>query len=305
MSHSREATQATSPGASLGVADLLADDSKESPREASISALYRMPLFSDITLRVGPPENQRFYLLHRLVIGGQSPVLFELCNADNPASVDGVPLPYIEPMVFDHVVRWLYKYKLTDRFEDAVILMKVFEAAELLKIRALSQQTLSNLQVIMRQRRQRDEAQSGNLTRNQNSRGSGESTAIDSRKEERPSMTDTTVAVSNASVVTNYTDEINHPNNQIGTESKPWSKIRDILARVTRTKGNTIKVGKDSGPHPRNAHRACNHSHIATENSTSEPSRDSVAAVSAPSANSFENSRPGHAGKSHDFAGTK
>ncbi|KAF3908768.1 hypothetical protein ABW21_db0203292 [Orbilia brochopaga] len=260
------------------VAGLLADDNKESPREDCISALYRMPLFSDITLRVGPPGNQRFYLLHRLVIGGQSSVLFELCNLDGPVSLDGLPLPYIEPAVFDHVVRWLYKYKLTDRDEDAAILMKVFEAAELLKIQTLAQQALSTLQIIVKRRKNLNDPANKASDRNTTSFDSGEGTIVNGQGQQKTSLKNTVASASNASVTTDCTDKASLTSSGIKTEPKSWDKVKDLMARVARPKAPIAETGKDTSRFSeifrRNTRRARTLSRVITETSITRPSID-------------------------------
>ncbi|KAF3941887.1 hypothetical protein ABW19_dt0202040 [Dactylella cylindrospora] len=146
---------------------LIPEESNISTREECVELTAQ---FSDITLVVGPPHNQRNFYLHRLIIAHQSPILFELCVGTSPPPTASIfattpplsaalirTLPRIEPEVFDHIVKWLYKAKLTDREADIGILRRVYEASEYLKIHELSMKVLDNLRLILdRERKERE-----------------------------------------------------------------------------------------------------------------------------------------------------
>ncbi|KAJ6255946.1 hypothetical protein Dda_9237 [Drechslerella dactyloides] len=225
MSHNREASRATLAGnLPPDVAELLADDS-ESARESCISGLYRLQLWADISLCVGPPGNQQHYLLHRLVIGGQSSFLRNLCKSDDPMPLDGLPIPEIEPVVFNHVVKWLYRGKLTERPEDGPVLAKVLEAAQRLKIHPLEQKAIENLQLILKKRSHEGKVEQKG-SRGESSTSQGLDGATHGRRQAEASDTDAQVAVSSAPTATSRTEAVNafdagpKPRNQ-GKPSSP------------------------------------------------------------------------------------
>ncbi|KAK6524094.1 hypothetical protein TWF694_005757 [Orbilia ellipsospora] len=117
---------------------------KISAREECIEQCYEVDAFSDIKFVVGDKQigPQKTYHLHRLVLAGQSPLLYKVCLSGTPVPREGIPITEVQPEVFDHVVRWLYKGVLVDRIEDATVLAKIHEAAEQLEIKELENKVL-------------------------------------------------------------------------------------------------------------------------------------------------------------------
>ncbi|KAK6347493.1 hypothetical protein TWF718_005334 [Orbilia javanica] len=143
----------TTPDASL----LLAEGVNLSAREECIELCYRMETFSDVTFRVGNPTTGPFkiYKLHRLVLGGQSSYLYNLCvkHTDQSETID---LADIQPYIFDHIVKWLYKAKLSDKTEDMAIIAKIYEVATALKIKELETRCLDTLIMILDREKKRE-----------------------------------------------------------------------------------------------------------------------------------------------------
>ncbi|KAF3934792.1 hypothetical protein ABW20_dc0109385 [Dactylellina cionopaga] len=137
---------------------LLAEDLKLSAREECIELCYRMDTFSDIKFIVGDEDAgpQRTYKLHRIVLAGQSPLLYQVCTSNKTYPDEGIPVPRVQPEIFDHIVKWLYKAKLTERVEDVAVLAKLYEAAEYLKIRELEYKVLEVLKQILDREREKE-----------------------------------------------------------------------------------------------------------------------------------------------------
>ncbi|KAK6519055.1 hypothetical protein TWF281_003744 [Arthrobotrys megalospora] len=143
----------TTPDTSL----LLAENANLTTREECIELCYRMDTFSDVTFRVGNSTIGPFkvYKLHKLVLAGQSTYLYALCVQAAPNET--VDLPDVQPYIFDHIVKWLYKAKLTDKTEDMAVLAKIYEVATNLKIKELESKTLDTLQEILQREKQKEE----------------------------------------------------------------------------------------------------------------------------------------------------
>ncbi|KAK6495118.1 hypothetical protein TWF481_003146 [Arthrobotrys musiformis] len=144
----------TTPDTSL----LLAHNANLTTREECIELCYRMDTFSDVTFRVGNSTIGAFkiYKLHRLVLGGQSSYLFHLCiKSTDPTEI--IDLPDIQPYIFDHIVKWLYKAKLSDRTEDMAVIAKVYEVATELKVKELETKCLDTLKEILDREKEKEE----------------------------------------------------------------------------------------------------------------------------------------------------
>ncbi|KAK6498175.1 hypothetical protein TWF506_004414 [Arthrobotrys conoides] len=144
----------TTPDTSL----LLAENVNLSTREECIELCYRMDTFSDITFRVGNSVTgpYKVYKLHRLILGGQSSYLYSLCvKTTDPTEM--IDLPGVQPYIFDHIVKWLYKAKLTNKTEDMAIIAKVYEVATNLKVKELESKCLDTLTEILAREKLKDE----------------------------------------------------------------------------------------------------------------------------------------------------
>ncbi|KAF3153646.1 hypothetical protein TWF569_001953 [Orbilia oligospora] len=144
----------TTPDTSL----LLAENVNLTTREECIELCYRMDTFSDVTFRVGDPVTGPFkiYKLHRLVLGGQSTYLYNLC-VKNTDATEMIDLPDVQPAIFDHIVKWLYKARLTEKTEDMAVVAKLYEVAGSLKIKELESKCLSTLAEILAREKHKEE----------------------------------------------------------------------------------------------------------------------------------------------------
>ncbi|KAK6334426.1 hypothetical protein TWF730_003640 [Orbilia blumenaviensis] len=144
----------TTPDASL----LLAENENLSTREECVELCYRTDVFSDITFRVGEegmgPVKE--YKLHRLILAGQSPYLYELCVKAS-GNAESIELTDIQPYIFDHVVKWLYKSKLVDKTEDMAIVARIYGVASQLKIKDLESKCLDTLTQILEREKAKEQ----------------------------------------------------------------------------------------------------------------------------------------------------
>ncbi|KAF3908867.1 hypothetical protein AA313_de0201985 [Arthrobotrys entomopaga] len=130
---------------------LLASGDKITTRERCIEQCYGVDAFSDLKFIVGDKQigPQKTYHLHRLVLAGQSALFRKICFSNTPVPPEGIPIPEMQPEIFEHVVTWLYKAHLTDQIEDTTILTKVLEAAEQLEIKELETKILQAVKKLL------------------------------------------------------------------------------------------------------------------------------------------------------------